>query len=266
MQRVALHSMAKLLLLTALCALLPFHATAAPGTGPLVVVGGGKADDTVLRRALELAGGKDAPIAILPQASSLPDTGEKAANLWRAFGATKITVASELAAEKTKTALREATLIWMPGGQQTKLMQALNEAGIPDILRERHRAGAVIGGTSAGAAVMSRLMITGESDLESITPQATKLAEGLSLWPEVIVDQHFMKRQRFNRLMSAVLDHPDKIGVGIDEGAAVIVSSKSLEVFGGKVLIIDARASAFGKPPATNAQLHLLSPGMTWKP
>ena len=76
----------------------------------------------------------------------------------------------------------------------------------------------------------------------------------------------FLKRQRFNRLLSAVLDHPDKIGVGIDEGAAVIVSQGRWEVMGGKVLVIDARAAAGGKPSAGNAQLHVLEPGMTWKP
>jgi cyanophycinase len=258
--------MEKLLLSIALAALLPVGAAGAPPKGHLVVVGGGKTDDAVLKLALELAGGTDAPIAILPHASSLPDTGEKSANMWRAFGATKITVASDLTLEKTKSALTGARLIWMPGGEQTRLMQALNDAGIPTLLRERHRAGAVIGGTSAGAAVMSKLMITGEADLESITPQSTKLAEGIALWPEVIVDQHFMKRQRFNRLLSAVLDHPDVIGVGIDEGAAVIVSSDGWAVMGGKVLVIDARSSAGQKPPAANAQLHVLSPGMTWKP
>jgi cyanophycinase len=110
-------------------------------------------------------------------------------------------------------------------------------------------------------------MITGEADLQGITPQATRLADGLGLWSEVIVDQHFLKRQRFNRLFSAVLDHPDKIGVGIDEGTVVIVGPDDWEVIGaGKVLVIDARRGAPAKPAAGDAQLHLLTPGMRWKP
>jgi cyanophycinase len=154
----------------------------------------------------------------------------------------------------------------MPGGQQTRLMKELQDADIPALLLERYNAGAVIGGTSAGAAVMSALMITGEADLESITAQATKLADGLALWPEVIVDQHFLKRQRFNRLLAAVLDHPDKIGVGIDEGAAVFVSRDGWDVRGGKVLVIDARSRAGAKPPAGTAQLRVIEDGATWKP
>ncbi len=114
---------------------------------------------------------------------------------------------------------------------------------------------------------MSALMITGDADLESITPQATKLAGGLGLWSDVIVDQHFLKRQRFNRLFSAILDHPDKIGVGIDEGTVVIVGPLDWEVIGaGNVLVIDARSNSVSKTPATDAQLHLLRPGMRWKP
>jgi cyanophycinase len=235
--------------------------------GHLFVIGGGKVQDTVLKRALTLAGGPQAPIAILPQASELPDTGEKSADMWRALGAANITVAAALDEDATKAALRAAAFIWMPGGQQTRLMKALQDAEIPVILRERYRAGAVIGGTSAGAAVMSELMITGDADLESITPHATKLAGGLGLWSEVIVDQHFLKRQRFNRLFSAILDHPDKIGVGIDEGTVVIVGPADWEIIGvGNVLVIDARSTAFAKIPVSDARLHLLRPGMRWKP
>lgn len=238
----------------------------AQGAGHLVVAGGGKTDERALKRALELAGGPEVPVVILPQASSLPDAGARSAEMWRSIGATRITVASSPGAEPDRDALKSAALIWMPGGEQTRLMKALDDAGVPALLRERYKTGAVIGGTSAGAAVMSALMITGEADLENITPKATKLATGLGLWSEVIVDQHFLKRQRFNRLLSAVLDHPDKIGVGIDEGAAVIVSPGGWEVWGGKVLVIDARARAASGSPATQAQLHVLDAGQQWKP
>src|SRR4051812_10988501 len=248
-----------LLLPTVFCAVSLAAAVDPPAKGHLLVVGGGKIDDAVLKRALEMAGGPQAPIAILPQASEVPDAGEKSADMWRALGATNITVAAAVQQDATKASLRAATLIWMPGGQQTRLMKALQDADIPAILRERYQAGAVIGGTSAGAAVMSALMMTGESDLQSITSQATKLSEGLGLWAEVIVDQHFLKRQRFNRLFSAVLDHPDKIGVGIDEGTAVIVGPENWEIVGAsKVLVIDARQRANAKSPASAAaQLHL---------
>lgn len=258
--------MLRILLLTCLCAALPIQGEDSPPKGRLVVVGGGKIEDAVLKRALELAGGPEATIAILPHASESPDAGKKSEDMWRALGATSITVVSDLRDARARQALTTAAFIWMPGGQQTRLMKELQDADIPPLLRERYRSGAVIGGTSAGAAVMSALMITGEADLESVTPQATKLADGLGLWPEVIVDQHFLKRQRFNRLLSAVLDHPDKIGVGIDEGAAVFVSREGWEVRGGKALVIDARGGAGANSPAGTAQLRVLDAGVTWKP
>lgn len=235
---------------------------AEPPKGHLVAIGGGKTNEAIMKRTLELAGGVQASIVILPQASELPDTGAKSEEMWRGFGATKITVASALNDPPAKQTLSQAALIWIPGGQQTRLMQALDGTGIPALLRERYQKGAVIAGTSAGAAVMSALMITGDADLKGVAPQATKLAEGIGLWPEVIVDQHFLKRQRFNRLLAAVLDHPGKIGVGIDEETAVIVSADRWEVIGNsKVIVLDARGA---KEP--KAQLHVLSPGMTWKP
>jgi cyanophycinase len=142
------------------------------------------------------------------------------------------------------------------------------------LIRERYVAGAVVGGTSAGAAVMSDLMITGEADLTGVGRGATKLAPGLGLWPGVIVDQHFLKRQRFNRLFAAVLDQPDHVGVGIDEETAVIVSAGRWEVIGrSQVLVLDARkarnapaSDQDARPAAGNVQLHLLRDGMNWTP
>ena len=122
---------------------------------------------------------------------------------------------------------------------------------MPDAIRARYRDGALVGGTSAGAAVMSASMITGEADLQSITAAKTELKPGLGLWPEVIVDQHFLKRQRNNRLISAVLDHPELVGVGVDETTAVFVTGREFEVLGkNSVVVIDARKAAVDKTPA----------------
>lgn len=259
--------MLRLFPIAVLCASASLQADEATPKGHLVVVGGGKTIEAVMKRMLALAGGPEASIVILPQASAVPETGAKSEEMWRGFGATHVAAIGELSEPDAKQALSGASLIWMPGGEQTRLMKALTDAGIPAILRDRYRSGAVIGGTSAGAAVMSALMITGEADLESITPKATKLAEGLGLWNEVIVDQHFLKRQRFNRLLAAVLDHPDKIGVGIDEETAVIVSADGWEVAGNsKVLVIDARGVSHEKGKASKTELHVLAAGMIWRP
>lgn len=91
----------------------------------------------------------------------------------------------------------------MPGGSQTRFMEKIEGTGLAEFIIERHRAGAVVGGTSAGAAVLSAEMITGEADLKSLKSGTTVLKKGLGLLRDVIVDQHFLQRQRGNRLITA---------------------------------------------------------------
>ena len=168
-------------------------------------------------------------------------------------------------------ALERATLIWMPGGDQNRFMKAIDGTGLAEVIRARYQAGAIVGGTSAGAAVISEAMITGEADLQSLTAQKTEIAKGLGLWPEVIVDQHFLKRQRANRLLSAVIDHPSLVGVGIDESTAVVVHGSSFDVIGkSSVVVIDARhaavdaASAGSLVTARNLTVSVLHTGMSY--
>lgn len=194
--------------------------------GPLVIVGGGSVPDAVRARAIELAGGKKARILVVPQASQLePDLTP--------WGDAEVLDLAKKPVEQVE----RATLIWIGGGDQSRLMKALAGTGVIDAIRKRHREGAVVGGTSAGAAVMSKIMLTGGGDPEAIAKGSAETAEGLGLWPDVIVDQHFVKRKRFNRLASAVLEH-DRTGVGIDESTAVIVRGRKVEVLGESVVLV----------------------------
>ncbi|HSP91333.1 MAG TPA: cyanophycinase [Vicinamibacterales bacterium] len=246
----------------------PAHAQPAP-RGHLVVVGGGGVPDLVLKRALELAGGPSAPLVIFPQASELADTGDVAAEMWKKAGATNVRWMPLTDAAAARQAVESAAFIWFPGGDQAKLMKAFEGTGVPDVIARRYREGAVVGGTSAGAAVMSAIMLTGDADLQSITVGATKTAPGLGLWPEVIVDQHHLKRQRQSRLISLVLEHPALVGVGIDERTAAIVSGPRVEVVGeSSVFVVDARRAKI-EPRAPGAlsaardvTLHVLTAGM----
>jgi cyanophycinase len=133
------------------------------------------------------------------------------------------------------------------------------------------KAGAVVGGTSAGAAVLSAEMITGDADLKSLKSGTTVLKKGLGLLRDVIVDQHFLQRQRSNRLISGVLDHPTLVGVGIDEATAVIFQGTMMHVLGKSgVVVVDPRqatreASAAGQVvAATGVRLSVLREGMTY--
>jgi len=239
-----------LLFLTLLAGLeAPAPAQTAPG--PLVVVGGGPTVADITMRTLALAGGSSARVVVLPQSSALPDAGEASVKMWLDAGARDARKVLFDDVSAARAAIEQATLIWMPGGDQNRFMDAIRPTGLADVIRARHRAGVVVGGTSAGAAILSASMMTGEADLKSLTTASTELKPGLGLWPEVIVDQHFLKRQRHNRLLSAVIDHPSLIGVGIDESTAVIVRGRELEVVGvSAVVVLDARSGRITPAPA----------------
>ena len=228
-----------------LAVFVPLLALAAEG--PLIAVGGGGTTPEIVAKSLELAGGKDAIVAVLPQSSALPDAGDSSVKMWLDAGAREALKVS-FTDPGAAAALRRATLIWMPGGDQNRFMKAIAGTGLDDVIRERHRAGVAVGGTSAGAAVLADAMFTGDADLKSLKAGSTAIAKGLGLWPEALIDQHFLARQRDNRLISAVFDRPALIGVGIDEATAVVVHDGTLEVLGkSSVVIIDARRAQVEK-------------------
>jgi cyanophycinase len=249
--------------------------SASPGSaqapGPLVVVGGGSTGEEIISRALQMSGGPAAIVAVLPQSSAVADAGDGSVQMWLKAGAResyKVGFDDRAAARR---ALERATLIWMPGGSQSRFMDAITGTGLDDVIRFRHQAGTTVGGTSAGAAILSRIMITGDSDLQSIAAGKTVTREGLGLWPDVIVDQHFLRRQRVNRLISAVLDHPTLVGVGVDESTAVIVRGSAFEVIGkSAVVVVDGRHATIPPTPlgavhaGTGLLLHVLRAGTTW--
>ena len=257
------------------CSACRHAASAAPPAAPkghLLIVGGNGTTDDIVKRAVDTAGGAKARMVIFPQASEVAETGaERGQDVdgggHRPGGRRRPGEAAEAIA-----AVKDATFIWFPGGDQTRLMKAFEGTGIPEAIRASYEEGALVGGTSAGAAVMSAVMITGDGfDLQAITAGKTDTKPGLGLFPEAIVDQHFLKRQRMNRLISAVLDHPDLVGVGIDETTAIFVTGRSFEVLGkSSVLVIDARKASVDKTPAgelatgRNLVMSVLKAGMTY--
>jgi cyanophycinase len=132
----------------------------AQSPGPIVAVGGGGTTPAIVAKTLELAGGRNAIVAVLPQSSELPTAGDGSVKMWTEAGAKSVRVVSFDNRDTARAILREATLIWMPGGSQSRFMEKIDGTGLAEIIAERHRAGAVVGGTSAGAAVLSAEMIT----------------------------------------------------------------------------------------------------------
>jgi len=236
----------------------PARSPAEAPKGRLLAVGGGGTTDEIMARALELAGGPNVRLLIVAQASGADDAGAKSADFWRQKGATDVHVLELKDRTKALTAIGAAKFLWMPGGDQNRLMAALREADVIEAIRARYRDGALVGGTSAGAAVLSTTMIVGgdRADLTNVKSGGTEMEPGLGLWPDALVDQHFLKRQRFNRLLSGVLDHPELVGLGIDERTGIILHPDgACEVVGdGSVLVIDARRA--NRRPAAKAELQ----------
>jgi cyanophycinase len=276
-------------------------ATQAPGPGAiprtapeghLLIVGGGPIPDAVLDRFVALAGGAGrASIVLLPMASEDPDAGVELAERFRSLGARaeRLVLSHEQAdSEDTARRLEQATGIWFGGGDQSRLTAALHGTRTERAISARLREGAVVGGTSAGAAVMSKPMLTGDErrpggdrpptkDSEdaymTIARENVVTAEGFDLLPGAIVDQHFVRRRRNNRLLSLVLEHPDRVGVGIDESTAVEVGPDGVwRVLGASVAVVfDARRARITPPSAAvlgaeGVRLHVLPAGGTFDP
>lgn len=213
--------------------------TSASEPGPLVIVGGGSIPHEALRRLVESGGGRDARVLVVPFASGLTNAGASAAAEFHSLDARSVEVLSPTNRAAARVALERATVIWFTGGDQSRLMDRLNELGVAELIRELHARGVAMGGTSAGAAVMSKVMIAGDAP----TPGEPQIAQGLGLWPGVVVDQHFVKRGREPRLRRAVELHRDLVGVGIDEDTAVVVRGNGFEVIGqSTVTVVDGRS------------------------
>jgi cyanophycinase len=228
----------------ALCAFAP----SAAAVGPLVLFGGGERPAQALERFVEWAGGAQARLLVVTWASAEPtESFEGVREDVAPLGPASVEMAplaplDVVARERFRALLRDATGVFFGGGDQTRIMNVLKDSELLLALRERHRAGIVYGGTSAGTAAMSRIMITGEGDFKVIDAAKVETREGLGLVDGVILDQHFVRRQRENRLFALVLAHPDQLGVGIDEDAALLVEGgRRAEVVGGPVMIVDAR-------------------------
>ena len=170
--------------------------------------------------------------------------------------------------------VRGASLIYITGGDQNRFMQHANALGVADAIREAADNGAVVAGTSAGAAVMTEKMITGDEknypDYEEtnrhIESDNIILDKGLGLINTAIVDQHFIIRGRQNRLLTLAMEYPDLLGIGIDESTAILVNGDSAEVVGkAQVLVFEGtesgQVSESGLLGAQNITVDIYLPG-----
>jgi len=250
--------------------------------GYLFIIGGGQRPESMMKRFIELTekfnSGK---IIIFPMASGVPDeVGPEQAEQLKSFGAREVEyhiLSREQALKKENVRILDNVGgVFFSGGVQSRLTDILLDTPIHQKLFQIYEKGGVIGGTSAGAAVMSEIMITGDEkrevkeghEFETIQASNIVISPGFGLIKTAIIDQHFVRRKRHNRLISLVAEHPELLGIGIDESTAIIVKpDETFEVVGERSIIVyDASQAQIHIQPTQsisgfNLVMHILNAG-----
>ena len=234
--------------------------------GTLFIIGGGNRSDQLMNELLTVSSlQKKDYVVVLPMSSEEPDS----AYFYFKKQVEKLTpnpivmlnfnkqTATNLALVDS---LQNAKLIFISGGDQSRFMKVVSNTPVFKAIHQAYQNGSTVAGTSAGAAVMCENMITGNQKLESkytatfdnIRYDNLETALGLGLIKNVIIDQHFLKRSRYNRLLSGLVEFPTHIGIGIDESTAIIVRNKEIEIVGESEVIVVQNPVEIMKSPRNN--------------
>ena len=223
--------------------------------GWIIPIGGAEdkdANPSILQRFVELCGGSEADIVVIPTASRLKDTGPRYEELFRGMGVAQVEVLDfdtrrDCQEEGRLARLARASGIFFTGGNQLRLSTILGGTHVARTIRLRNAQGVTVAGTSAGAGFLSEHMIAFGSEGSSPRASSVRLAPGLGLTNRFVIDQHFRQRDRLGRLTAALAYNPFAIGIGLDEDTAAFISpDDTLEVEGsGAVTVVDAHDLQF---------------------
>jgi cyanophycinase len=233
--------MKRLLMLWAALPLL--GADVGPDKGKLFVVGGGKLSPEVVKRFIDLAGGVDAPMVYIPTADDRNEFPRlEKTNLLAQAGARRVTVLhtrDKSEAEKTAFAapLREARGVWFAGGRQWRLVDSYLNTRVHKELKALLKRGGVIGGTSAGATILGSFLVRGARSGNTIMMDPV-YQTGMGFLRGVAIDQHLLARKREKDMLEVVEKHPKLLGLGLDEGTAIVVEGDRFEVIGASKVAI----------------------------
>ena len=227
------------------------------GGGSLVIAGGGHLPPEIRRRFLALAGGPErATIVIVPAFVADAVQVESLCETWRKLGVQRVQVLQARSRDESNLAafgfpLDEATGVWLSGGQQERLSALYAGTQVEAKLQSLIERGGVVGGTSAGAAAMTKVMI--EQGVEEATE-----GRGFDLFRDAIVDQHFLRRSRLNRMIGLLDAYPDRVAFGIDESTALVVQVPKgrLGVIGSSYVV-----ACVPKTEAGTRRFEIMKPG-----
>jgi cyanophycinase len=251
--------------------------------GWIVPIGGAEDRETrrrILKRFVQLCGGRDANIVIIPTASRRADTGQRYVELFdrlEAGRAVSVDFAERADGEREDylRQIENASGVFFTGGNQLRISTILGGTSAAKLIRERNARGVPVAGTSAGASILSEHMIAFGKEGSSPRAGSVRLAPGLGLTNRFIIDQHFRQRDRLGRLVAALAYNPFAIGIGLDEDTAAFIGPDNvLEVEGsGAVTVVDAGALEFSSmADASQSQpvcllgltVHILVAGATY--
>ena len=223
--------------------------------GYIVPIGGAEEkehDPRILKRFVRLCGGKRANIVVIPTASRMEDTGRRYEHYFAELGVARVEALyfierKDGSREDWLEKLTRATGVFFTGGDQLRLSTILGGTPAAKLIRQANAAGVTVGGTSAGASILSEHMIAFGSEGGSPRAGSVRLAPGLGLTNRFIIDQHFRQRDRLGRLVSALAYNPFSVGIGLDEDTAAFIGpDNTLEVEGsGAVTVVDADGAEF---------------------
>ena len=271
-----------LLLFTILLIISGGSARSQNSKGYLVVIGGGVRPDYITEKMIELAGGYESKFAIIPMASSVPlESAEGQKKDLSRLGVKHIEIilcdSSSANSDSILNKIKGVNAVYFTGGDQARLAKALLGTRLLKEIKNIYSNGGLVGGTCAGASVMSKIMITGNellnldssSSFTDIMKGNIQTTEGFGFITSAIIDQHFILRKRHNRLISIVLENPELLGIGIDESTSIVVKpDNTFEVLGEReVIIYDASSSTdinvnpLGLISASNLKMHILNSG-----
>lgn len=249
--------------------------------GNLVMIGGGPRPAEIMELIVSLS--PDSTIIVVPMASEIADTiGWEHRDMFLSYGAKSVAIMmledADIDRPEILEQLRTASGIWFSGGDQRKLMYYFGTDAMRAAVHEAWQNGAVIAGTSAGTAVQSAVMITGDErhgvrqPFGIIRHENVITTPGLGLLENMIADQHFIRRSRLNRLLNVMLDEGVPYAAGIDEATALWFAGDGMvEVVGeSQVILLDATAAdsgifADGNLGARGIVTHILPPGSRFR-
>ena len=236
-------------------------------SGSLIIVGGGGLPDEVTQKFIELAGGQDSHIVVLPTAAPDPlPQRQWIAELFRRAGAGKVTVLPQREKEEVESetflkTLNEATGIWFGGGRQWRFVDAYADTQAEKAFHRLLERGGVIAGSSAGASIQGEYMARG-NPLGNLDIMSEGYEKGLGFLPGVAIDQHFTQRSRMKDMKALVKTYPQFLGIGIDETTAILVEGTKATVMGkNDVFFLSVSAEDSESNPTPKASIDQLSDG-----